>query len=64
MSLEEVVAFGDSANDIPMFKKVGLPIAARNKYENALKYAKFVVNSKQKIAVAKGLEEHVFNAKN
>ena len=63
LDLSEVVAFGDSANDIPMFKKVGLPIAARDKYEHVLKYTKHVVNSKQKIAVAKGLEEYVFNEK-
>lgn len=60
VSLDEIVAFGDSSNDIPMFKKVGLAIVARDKHKHVLEYANYCVPKPQKTAVARGLEEYVF----
>ncbi|GAA5414654.1 HAD family hydrolase [Ureaplasma ceti] len=58
--LDEFVAFGDSANDISMFKLVGLPIAARQKYKQILPYVKYAMSKPQKNAVARAMNQYVF----
>ncbi|AMV60354.1 Hydrolase (HAD superfamily) [Pediococcus damnosus] len=58
---DQLAAFGDGENDIPMFKKVGLPIAVANATEDVKQYAKFISTSNSDDGVANGMQQHVFN---
>lgn len=60
--LTEFMAFGDSANDIPMFKKVGFSIAARKKHSIVLEYANYCSEVSQKNAVADGIYRYILKS--
>lgn len=60
--LNQFMAFGDSANDIPMFKKVGFSIAARKKHSIILEYANYCSEVAQKNAVADGIYRYILKA--
>ncbi|QGS51579.1 Cof-type HAD-IIB family hydrolase [Spiroplasma tabanidicola] len=51
--------FGDSVNDIPMFKVVQYPIAMANAIDDIKGIAKFVTLSNDEDGVAKFIEEHI-----
>jgi phosphoserine phosphatase len=41
---EEICHVGDHANDLPVFERVGLPVAFRPKLPEVQKGAKYVIN--------------------
>lgn len=57
---DQLAAFGDGENDIPMFKKVGLPIAVANAAQDVKQYAKFVSTSNSEDGVANGIQQFIF----
>ncbi|MDV7718944.1 Cof-type HAD-IIB family hydrolase [Pediococcus ethanolidurans] len=60
LKIDQLAAFGDGENDIPMFKHVGLPIAVANASQEVKQYAKFVSTSNREDGVANGIERHIF----
>jgi Cof subfamily protein (haloacid dehalogenase superfamily) len=56
--LEDVLAFGDSYNDIEMLKAVGIGVAVENAKEPVLKIANAVTDTNKNDGVAKYLEKH------
>lgn len=63
ISLEEFAAFGDSMNDLDMFKKVRLSIAVGNKNLLLKKYVDHTILGSQKTAVARGINKYIFDRK-
>ncbi|GAB5053791.1 MULTISPECIES: HAD family hydrolase [Pediococcus] len=59
LKIDQLAAFGDGENDIPMFKHVGLPIAVANTSQEVKQYAKFVSTSNREDGVAIGIEQHI-----
>lgn len=57
VSAEEVVAFGDSWNDLPMLQWAGLGVAVGNAKPEVREVAKKIVPSNEENGVAVGLEE-------
>lgn len=60
ISREEVIAFGDASNDIPMLEYAGLGVAMANGAPEVLACADLVALSNQEDGVAAVLEEYVF----
>jgi len=54
---EEIIAFGDEENDLPMFKEAGLSVAPSNAKENVKAAADLVIASNAEDGVAAFLEE-------
>lgn len=57
---EEIVAIGDSGNDVSMLSMVGYPVTLENGEEQLKKIAKFVTKSNNDAGVAFALK-HIFN---
>ena len=55
---EEIIAFGDEENDIPMFKACGFSVAPSNAKENVKAAADIVIGSNAEDGVAAFLEEY------
>lgn len=59
LKTDQLAAFGDGENDIPMFQKVGLPIAVANASQKVKNYAKFISTSNRQDGVANGILQHI-----
>ncbi len=57
IKVEEIIAFGDGENDIPMLSGVGLGVAMGNAKDHVKKIAKIIIGNHYDQAVAKYLEE-------
>lgn len=60
VDLSKFAAFGDSNNDIDMFKEVGLSILVGRKKTISSKYANYKIRWFKKNAVAKGINKYIF----
>lgn len=56
---EETAAFGDGYNDIPMFDKVGTPIAMANAHIDILNQVELVTKSNEEDGVAHGIWQYL-----
>ncbi|MGT2887728.1 Cof-type HAD-IIB family hydrolase [Streptococcus didelphis] len=56
---QELAAFGDGHNDLPMLKKVGLPIAMANAHPDVLKATHVVTRSNDEDGVAYGIWQYL-----
>lgn len=63
ISTNNFAAFGDSENDIDMFKNAGLAIAIGNKSKALIHNSTHVIFGLQKNAVARGINHYIFNKK-
>lgn len=61
ISPEEIIAFGDSDNDIEMFKSVGIGVAMANAIPETLAAADRITASNDEDGVARGIEQWVLN---
>lgn len=59
ITLQEVMAVGDSMNDFKMLSEVGLGVAVENAQQEILDVADVVTDSNNKDGVAKAIEKHV-----
>ena len=62
ISLENVMACGDSPNDISMLEEVGLPIAVGNAKPEVKAVSKHIVNSNHENGVAEAIERFVLHS--
>lgn len=60
ISTDEIIAVGDSYNDLPMLKVVGLPIAVENANEDIKKQVKFVTKSNNDGGMAYLIDKFIF----
>lgn len=58
---EEIMAFGDGANDIKMIKEVGVGVAMSNGIPKIIEASDIVAESNDKDGVAKIIEQYVLN---
>ncbi len=63
VDLSKIAAFGDSENDIDIFKEVGLSIAIGNHSKKLQKYATYCIKFSRSIGVAKGINKFIINKK-
>ena len=60
LNLNNCVAFGDSGNDVEIFKVVGYPIAVKNASKILKKHSKWITNKCSKNGVSKAIESFSF----
>lgn len=56
---EELMAFGDGLNDLPMMKMVDYPVAMKNSLPEVLKIAKFITKSNEDNGIAYALQKYL-----
>lgn len=56
---EEIIAIGDSENDLAMLKVVGLPVAMGNALDSVKKIAKYITDTNENDGVAKMIEKFI-----
>lgn len=61
---EEIIAVGDSENDLPMLKVVGMPVAMGNAMESLLPHVKYVTDTNEEDGVATLIEKFILNEGN
>ena len=61
ISREEIMAFGDGANDLDMMKEVGIGVAMGNGKEEIKEAADYIAASNDEDGVARFLEEYVLS---
>lgn len=61
ISREEIMAFGDGANDLDMMKEVGIGVAMSNGKEEIKEAADYIAASNDEDGVARFLEEYVLS---
>ena len=59
ISLDEVMAIGDSENDLDMLLKSGYPVAVENAMEKLKDIAKLFVSSNENDGVAEAIEKYI-----
>ncbi|APX73232.1 Cof-type HAD-IIB family hydrolase [Companilactobacillus allii] len=57
---DEIMAFGDEQNDIPMFQFVGNAVCMENGSDKAKGYASYVTDSNDNDGIAKAMDKFVF----
>ena len=62
ISLDEVMCFGDSYNDLEMFKVCGTAVAMGNANDEVKRLATYVTATNDDDGVARAIEKYVFNA--
>lgn len=60
VKMEEVIAMGDSLNDLEMIRQVGLGIAMENAQEELKREADAVTASNEEDGVAKAIQKYIF----
>ncbi len=58
---EEIIAVGDSENDLPMLKVVGMPVAMGNAMESLFPHVKYITDSNMNDGVASLIEKFILN---
>jgi hydroxymethylpyrimidine pyrophosphatase-like HAD family hydrolase len=58
---EEIIAVGDSENDLPMLQVVGMPVAMGNAMESVFPYVKYITESNMNDGVATLIEKFILN---
>ena len=56
---DEIAAFGDSYNDLSMFKEAGLKIAVKNSNSKVLEAANIITDENYKSGFGKAIYEHI-----
>lgn len=56
---DEVLALGDNSNDLPMLRKVGMPVVVANGTEEAKSLAKYVTKNNYLTGVAEAIDKFV-----
>ncbi|MBC7333500.1 MAG: HAD family phosphatase [Actinobacteria bacterium] len=59
---EEIVVFGDSYNDLSMFREAGLRIAVKNSYPGVLKEADIITEENYNCGLAKAIFRYVLDS--
>lgn len=59
LTKDEVIAVGDSGNDIPLFESAGLKIAMANSTEDLISKADFVTKSVEEDGLALAIEKYI-----
>lgn len=59
ISKDEMAAFGDGHNDLPMFASVGTPIVMENALDEIKAYGKFITQTNDENGVAFGIEKYL-----
>lgn len=60
LNKDEIMAFGDEKNDLPMFDFVGSAVAMGNGSDIAKEHAKYVTDTNDNDGIAKALKKYVF----
>jgi len=60
---EEVVAFGDSYNDLSLFEVAGKAIAMKNSYPGVIKSADIVAEGNNQSGLGRAIFKHVLDRK-
>lgn len=60
-ALEQIVAFGDQDNDVPLLKAAGIGVCMANGSSNAKAAAKYITGSNEEDGVAQWIETHVLD---
>lgn len=58
---DEIMAFGDNANDIPMFKVVGTPVSVSNGIPEIKSLAKYVTDANYETGVAEAIHKYILD---
>lgn len=61
ISPDEIMAFGDEQNDIPMFKYVGNAVCMKNGSDKAKEYADYITDSNDNDGIAKAMDKFIFD---
>jgi len=61
---DEIVVFGDSYNDLSMFKESGLNVAVRNSYPEVLKQADIITEENNNSGFGKAIYRHILGGRN
>lgn len=61
MKKDEVVVFGDSYNDLSMFKESGLNIAVKNSYPEVLKQADIITDENHNSGLGKAIYKYILD---
>lgn len=61
INMEEVMAIGDSLNDLKMIEQVGIEIAMKNAQQKVLEAADYITATNNEDGVAKAIEKFVLN---
>mgnify|MGYP003362216269 FL=1 len=56
---DEILALGDNSNDLPMLRKVGMPVVVANGTTEAKSLAKYVTKNNYQTGVAEAIEKFV-----
>lgn len=59
---EEIMAFGDQLNDIPLLDYAGFGVAVANAKDELKKHAKYITSSNSEAGFAKAIEKFIINA--
>lgn len=60
---DNIICFGDSDNDIPMFKIIKESVTRKTAPESTKKYAKYIFDNPPSLFVLEGIEKFIFNKK-
>ncbi|PIO81698.1 haloacid dehalogenase [Pediococcus damnosus] len=58
---DEVLALGDNSNDLPMLRKVGMPVVVSNGTDEAKEIAKYVTKNNYKMGVAEAIHKFILD---
>lgn len=61
---EEIIAVGDSENDLPMLKVVGMPVAMGNAMDSVFPHVRYVTGTNEEDGVASLIEKLILNEEN
>jgi len=56
---EEIVVFGDSYNDLSMFKEAGLKIAMKNSYKQVLEEADIITDENYNCGLGRAIYKYI-----
>lgn len=58
---DEIMAFGDNANDIPMLRVVGMPVSVSNGIDDVKQLAKYVTQANYETGVAEAIHHFILD---
>ena len=61
-ALDKILYVGNDINDIPAFKKVGIPVGVADMYEEARPFVKFITNNRGGRGAVREVCDRVFEA--
>jgi hydroxymethylpyrimidine pyrophosphatase-like HAD family hydrolase len=58
---DEIIAFGDNSNDLPMLRAVGMPVSVANGIDEVKDVAKYVTKADYNTGVAEAINKFVLS---